>query len=67
LRKFEKGEEGSEILFPLFPFSNPFYFFYFIKCKGEQKEYAVKMRKENGRFGGERENSNRNGERRVEK
>jgi hypothetical protein len=39
---FEKGKRGSEKLFPLFPFSNLFYLFlkvfYFIKCKGEQKQ-----------------------------
>jgi hypothetical protein len=32
---FEKGKRGSEKFFPLFPFSN---LFYFIKCKGEQKQ-----------------------------
>jgi hypothetical protein len=36
LQKFEKGKRGSEKLFPHFPFSN--LFFYFIKCKGEQKQ-----------------------------
>jgi hypothetical protein len=39
LRKFEKGKRGSEKLFPFFKsllFS--FEFFYFIKCKGEQKQ-----------------------------
>jgi hypothetical protein len=39
---FEKGKRGSGICFPFFPFSNPFYlflnFFYFTKCKGEQKQ-----------------------------
>jgi hypothetical protein len=42
LRKFEKGKRGSEMFFPLFPFSNLFYlfsiFFYFIKYKGAQKQ-----------------------------
>jgi hypothetical protein len=39
LQKFEKGKSESEKLFPLFPVSNLFYlFFYFIKCKGEQKQ-----------------------------
>jgi hypothetical protein len=42
LRKFEKGKRGREKLFPLFPFSNLFYlflnFFYFLKCKSEQKQ-----------------------------
>jgi hypothetical protein len=45
LRKFEKGERGSEKLFPLFPFSNLFYlflnFFYFIKCKDGQKQICT--------------------------
>jgi hypothetical protein len=37
----ENLKRGSEKLFPLFPFSNLFYLFsifYFIKCKGEQKQ-----------------------------
>jgi hypothetical protein len=52
---------GSEKLFPLFPFSNLLIFFDFIKCKGEQTNMQWKRRKENGGFGGERENSNANG------
>jgi hypothetical protein len=34
----ESLKRGSEKLLPLFPFSNLLYFFYFIKCKGEQKQ-----------------------------
>jgi hypothetical protein len=53
---------GSEKLFPLFPLFKSLLFFYFIKCKGEQKtNMQWKRRKENGGFGDERENSNANG------
>jgi hypothetical protein len=41
LQKFEKGKRGSEKLFPFFLFQISFIyylFFYFIKCKGEQKQ-----------------------------
>jgi hypothetical protein len=41
LRKFEKGKMGGEKCFPFFLFQISFIcylFFYFIKCKGEQKQ-----------------------------
>jgi hypothetical protein len=38
LLKFEKGKRGSEKLFPIFPFFKSLFLFYFIKCKGEQKQ-----------------------------
>jgi hypothetical protein len=70
---FEKGKRGSEKLFPLFPFSNLFYLFlkvfYFIKCKGEQKQICSGKgeKKMVNLGGGEKKNSNANGARRVEK
>jgi hypothetical protein len=72
LRKFEKGKRGSEMFFPLFPFSNLFYLFsiFFLfyqiqRCAKTNMQW--KRRKENGGFGGERENSNANGRRRLER
>jgi hypothetical protein len=54
-------------LFPLFPFSNLFYLFLILSnAKVSKNKYAVEKEK-NGGFGGDRENSNANGGRRVEK
>jgi hypothetical protein len=58
----ESLKRRSEKLFPLFPFSNFFYFFYFFILS-----IAKVSKNKYGRFGGERENSNANGRRRVEK
>jgi hypothetical protein len=70
LRKFENGKRGSENLFLLFPFSNLFYLFllfYFIKCKGEQKQMCSgKGEKKMVDLGVREKNSNANGGRRVE-
>jgi hypothetical protein len=69
LQKFEKGKGGSEKLFPLFQISF-IYFWIFILFyqmqRWEKSNMQWKKRKENGGFGGERENSNANGGRRVE-
>jgi hypothetical protein len=67
LRKFEKGNRGSEKLFPLFPFSNLFYFFILSSAKVSKNKYAVEKEKRKWWIWGERENSNANGGRRVEK
>jgi hypothetical protein len=71
LWKYEKGKRGSEKFVPLFPFSNLFYlfwiFFILSNAKVSKNKYERKRRKENGGFGGERENSNANVGRRVEK
>jgi hypothetical protein len=61
-------KKGSENLFPLFPFSNLFYFFDFIKSKGEQKQICSgKGEKKMVDLGVREKNSNANGGRRVEK
>jgi hypothetical protein len=68
LRKFEKGKRGSEKLFPFFKsllFS--FEFFLFYQMQRRAKTNMQWKRRKNGGFGGERENSNANGGRRVEK
>jgi hypothetical protein len=49
LRKFEKGKRGSEMFFPLFPFSNLFYlfsiFFILSNTKVRKNKYAVEKEK----------------------
>jgi hypothetical protein len=66
LAKVWKGEVKSCFPFLLFQIS----FIYFLFCQMQRwakTNMPWKGRKENGGFGGDRENSNANGERRVEK
>jgi hypothetical protein len=68
----KRGRGDVKSCFPFFLLQISFIYFWiffnFIKCKGEQKQICKwKSRKENGGFGGERENSNANGGRMVEK
>jgi hypothetical protein len=63
----ESLKRGSEKLFPLFLFQISF-IFYFIKCKGEQKQICSgKGEKKMVDLGVREKNSNANGGRRVEK
>jgi hypothetical protein len=69
LRKFEKGKRKVVSPFSFFKsFLFIFEFFWFYQMqRWEKTNMQWKRRKENGGFGGERKNSNANGERRVEK
>jgi hypothetical protein len=62
-----RGEVKSGFPFPLFPFSNIFYLFlnflFYQMQRRAKTNMQWKRRKENGRFGGERKNSNANGRR----
>jgi hypothetical protein len=63
----KRGRREVKSCFPFFLFQISFIFLFYQMQWRAKTNMQWKMRKENGGFGGERENSNANGGRRVEK